>query len=203
MFDKRMEDSGIPPWCVGLNYRRSDPPRHDSFEDESRTDKLGAFKYVCVGYAESKYPFYSRNADEGGGEGGAKGGEQNKLPYCEGVLMLVTDRVVNERTRDANEDADTSDASTSGSEGPARAGRPLPGLGVPGLSSDGARARERGGGGVDARAGDKPIVEPGYVTPSAEFERKFVKSAGKIVKNMKRHADYIATTVYRAVGGGP
>ena len=53
------------------------------------------------------------------------------------------------------------------------------------------------------RAGDKPIVEPGYVTPSAEFERKFIKSAGKIVKNMKRHADYIATTVYRAVGGGP
>ena len=76
MFDKRMEDSGIPPWCVGLNYRRSDPPRHDSFEDESRTDKLGAFKYVCVGYAESKYPFYSRNADEGGGEGGAKGGAE-------------------------------------------------------------------------------------------------------------------------------
>ena len=203
MFDKRMEDSGIPPWCAGLNYRRSDPPRHDSFEDESRTDKLGAFKYVCVGYAESKYPFYSRDADEGGGEGGAKGGEQNKLPYCEGILMLVTDRVVKERTRDADEDADTSDASTSGSEGPARAGRPLPGLGVPGLSSDGARARERGGGVVDARAGDKPIVEPGYITPSAEFERKLIKSAGKIVKNMKRHADYIATTVSRAVGGGP
>ena len=155
MFDKRMEDAGIPPWCAGLNYGRSDPPRHDSFEDESRTDKLGAFKYVCVGYAERKYPFYSKDADEGGGEGGAKGGEPNKLPYCEGILMLVTDkegglekppraaRVVKERTRDADEDADTVDASTSGGEGPARAGRPLPGLGVPGLSSDGARARER------------------------------------------------------------
>ena len=67
MFDKRMEDAGIPPWCAGLNYGRSDPPRHDSFEDESRTDKLGAFKYVCVGYAERKYPFYSKDADEGGG----------------------------------------------------------------------------------------------------------------------------------------
>ena len=111
---------------------------------------------MCVGYAERKYPFYSKDADEGGGEGGAKGGEPNKLPYCEGILMLVTDkegglekppraaRVVKERTRDADEDADTIDASTSGGEGPARAGRPLPGLGVPGLSSDGARARERG-----------------------------------------------------------
>ena len=46
-------------------------------------------------------------------------------------------------------------------------------------------------------------MEPGYITPSAEFERKLIKSAGKIVKNMKRHADYIAATVYRAVGGGP
>ena len=81
MFDKRMEDAGIPPWCAGLNYGRSDPPRHDSFEDASPTDKLGSFKYVCVGYAERKYPFYSKDADEGGGEGGAKGGEPNKLPY--------------------------------------------------------------------------------------------------------------------------
>ena len=204
MFDKRMEDAGIPPWCAGLNYGRSDPPRHDSFEDESRTDKLGAFKYVCVGYAERKYPFYSKDADEGGGEGGAKGGEQNKLSRTARGSRSRRGRVV-KASRDADEDADTSDTSTSGGEGPARAGRPLPGLGVPGLSSDGARARERGlgGGGVDARAGDKPIVEPGYITPSAEFERKFIKSAGKIVKNMKRHADYIAATVSRAVGGGP
>ena len=210
-YDQRMEDAGVPPWCAGLNYGRSNPPKSDSFDTtDNTTDKLGAFKYVCVGYAERKYPFYSQ--DEGV-KGGVKRGraEANKLPYCEGLLMLVTDKegglenppraarsLANQRSEDADEDRNTDDVSTSG-DAPDPTGSPLPGLGIPGLSSDRAEARERG---RNDRGGDKPIVEPGYVLPSAEFERKFTKSAGKIVKNMKRHVNYIASTVYGAVGGG-
>jgi hypothetical protein len=42
---------------------------------------------------------------------------------------------------------------------------------------------------------------PGVFFPSAEFEDKFAKSAGKIVKNMKRHAGYVFGLVSN--GGGP
>jgi hypothetical protein len=37
---------------------------------------------------------------------------------------------------------------------------------------------------------------------SAEFEAKFVKSSGKIWKNMKRHASYIAAGPGGSMGGG-
>ena len=74
MFDKRMEDAGITPWCAGLNYGRSRVlrhPRHDSFEDagipHGQARRPFAFKYVCVGYAERKCSFYSKDADEGRG----------------------------------------------------------------------------------------------------------------------------------------
>ena len=123
-YDQRMEDAGVPPWCAGLNYGRSNPPKSDSFDTtDNTTDKLGAFKYVCVGYAERKYPFYSQ--DEGV-KGGVKRGraEANKLPYCEGLLMLVTDKegglenppraarsLTNHRSEDADEDRNTDDVS--------------------------------------------------------------------------------------------
>ena len=46
-YDQRMEDAGVPPWCAGLSYGRSNPPKSDSFDTtDNTTDKLGAFKYV-------------------------------------------------------------------------------------------------------------------------------------------------------------
>ena len=41
----------------------------------------------------------------------------------------------------------------------------------------------------------------GWILPSAAFEAKFVKSAGKIWRNMKRHAAYIADAVASGAGG--
>ena len=42
---------------------------------------------------------------------------------------------------------------------------------------------------------------PGVFFPSAEFEDKFAKSAGKILKNMKRHAGYVFGLVMNGPGG--
>lgn len=42
---------------------------------------------------------------------------------------------------------------------------------------------------------------PGVVFPSAEFEEKFIKSAGKIFKNMKKHAGYVGKLVAAGPGG--
>ena len=42
---------------------------------------------------------------------------------------------------------------------------------------------------------------PGVLFPSAEFEDKFAKSAGKILKNMRRHAGYVIGLVASGPGG--
>jgi hypothetical protein len=42
---------------------------------------------------------------------------------------------------------------------------------------------------------------PGVFFPSAEFEEKFAKSAGKILKNMRRHAEYVASLAASGPGG--
>ena len=44
---------------------------------------------------------------------------------------------------------------------------------------------------------------PGVLFPSAEFEDKFEKSAGKILKNMRRHAGYVFGLVANGPGGDP
>lgn len=44
---------------------------------------------------------------------------------------------------------------------------------------------------------------PGVLFPSAEFEDKFAKSAGKILKNMKRHAGYVFGLVSNGPGPRP
>ena len=46
-----------------------------------------------------------------------------------------------------------------------------------------------------------PDGGPGWILPSAAFEAKFVKSAGKIWRNMRRHAAYVADAVAAGAGG--
>ena len=51
----------------------------------------------------------------------------------------------------------------------------------------------------EPRADDDGVT--GWILPSAALEAKFVKSAGKIWRNMKRHAAYVADAVASGAGG--
>ena len=142
-FSKAQEEAGYPPICVGIPYRKTSEAPGGSFTDNDgdaadTTDKLGAFKFTCVGYGQRAFPYYPREEDAdddasgggggrggrggGGGRGGAVGGQQghggnnpprkNHLPYCEGLQILVADKVLpggaenNNRTNDEGEGGD-------------------------------------------------------------------------------------------------
>lgn len=74
-----------------------------------------------------------------------------------------------------------------------------------GGSSDGAGPSQRSpapqGNAGKLRAYLEGSKGPGYILPSAEFEQKFVKSSGKIWRNMKRHANYVVNFFGAGPGG--
>ena len=290
----------MPPVCVGIPYRKTSeaPAGDEEVDSPDTTEKLGAFKFTCVGYAQRAFPYYARDRpweEGGGGEGGGDGNgngdgsgsskpsKKNHLPYCVGLQILVADKVLpgSNNNNNNNDNGDDRRGNEDDAAGAAEAGRRRTHVGEPWRPTEalwdnleksidtikrgGGASQERGrtstGAGAGAGGGeeDKPgagaagtgpsssspssdqgqsqgqgqgqgqgqqrgggkrlgspsqqsdaerlraLIEgskgPGYVFPSAEFEQKFVKSAGKIWSNMKRHANYIANLVSAGPGG--
>jgi hypothetical protein len=77
---KSFEDAGAPPICVGFSYRSTTP-----MPPTDKASAHGSFKFTCVGYGQ-------RAIETRGGVSGAPGkGSQRRLPYCEGLQILVAD----------------------------------------------------------------------------------------------------------------
>ena len=70
---KSFEDAGAPPICVGFSYRKTAPmPPTDP------TAAHGSFKFTCVGYGQRAIEDTAERAGR-------------RLPYCEGLQILVAD----------------------------------------------------------------------------------------------------------------
>lgn len=236
-FSKAQEEAGVPPICVGVPYWKTSAQPETT---EKTTDKLGTFKFACVGYSQRAFPFYPTQGE--GGKPRGDGPRRTDLPYCEGLQILVADKVtpgLMDKRHAAARGRDRLDGSGETAEDGKR--RPRDDQldeaveqavemlardldrklgtrqGTPSSTSEERREGDAPGQGGKA-AGQSPsppqtsseklraYVEgskgPGLILPSAEFEQKFAKSAGKIWKNMKRHAAYIANLAGGVAGGG-
>ena len=70
---KSFEDAGAPPICVGFSYRKTAPmPPTDPAAAH------GSFKFTCVGYGQRAIEDTAERAGR-------------RLPYCEGLQILVAD----------------------------------------------------------------------------------------------------------------
>ena len=193
-YGKSLEDSGVPPVCVGVQYgNTTEAPANaigdgDGPESHTTTDELGAFKFTCVGYGQRAYPYFPDDNDsaDGGGDDGGGRKRRNRLPHCVGLQILVADSKSHEDRRAADPAAwekagweDFAERRNRGHADDPEVRAFFERLRVEKMKELMEEQRRR------ERSDAFPFV-------SADFEKKFTKTAGKMLSNMKKHAEYIA-----------
>lgn len=241
-----LRDAGVAPLCLGVTYRKSDPPPPTDL-----SSRHGAYKFTCVGFGQCALgdarAHDPRDPHRPALPGGA-GPREARLPYCEGFQILVADVVSRDRLVPSAEERLALVRRRLGDRRAAleRLERDLPATpereAFAEAMRDAIRVAERGAkalereaeaeraaarppprGGLDAtppRSGPPGPSGPGQAGPrrreedankraeaeaiidsmTADFDARFVKQAGKILRNMRRHAEYVGRMF--AGGGG-
>jgi len=241
-----LRDAGVPPLCLGVTYRKSDPPPPTDL-----SSRHGAYKFTCVGFGQCALgdarAHDPRDPHRPTPPGGA-GPREARLPYCEGFQILVADVVSRDRLvpsaeerlalvrrrlsdrraalerlerdlpatpereafaeamRDAIRVAERgakalereAEAERAAARPPPRGGLDAtpPRSGPPGPSGPGQAGPRRREEDANKRAEAEAIID----SMTADFDARFVKQAGKILRNMRRHAEYVGRMF--AGGGG-
>lgn len=167
-----------PQTCYGVSFASD-----EALPRDRRTlltgDVLGRYKYACAGVSRRAAPFYKERTPTI--EDRKRGTE---FPYCTGLEILVAEKVIDRRTEGAREGASSTTTTTSRPEG----------VDVEVVLDD-ARDDDDGVASAGRRRGD------GHATVYSDALDRFNRSAGKITRNMSRHANFIADGVLSLILG--
>ncbi|KAK3275682.1 hypothetical protein CYMTET_16200 [Cymbomonas tetramitiformis] len=159
-YSTEMANRKQPPFCAGIPWKTQE----DLSGKNSASDAVGnsSFKYTCIGYSEHKTL----------GENDVKG--KPRLPYCEGVEVIMTTDVKQPKEQEAGRPITSPVESPKAEQDISKAPPVVP------------TAPSALGSGIAS-------------LPVNEFPERFMRSAGRITlqmeKNLKRYAKLIGRGV--------